>query len=180
MKSILRKNQIRIGVAALISMILMLIGATTAQSTAVKTDFSGFIHFCAGGPPDKAFETPGGATFHLRGASNQNVWETGNPLIDGAEMNVVNINFNPGGGNVHLDATVFPDAVMGTWEIAQTLKINADGTSSSHGVGHGTGELHGMTIQFSTGEPVDTGANPCAPLPSAPISGTIRVPAGPT
>lgn len=139
-------------------------------------EFTGFIHFCGGGPPDKVIVTPGGKTVHIRGATNFNEWVTGNDLIDGAETNVVSANFNQNGGNVHLDVTLVPDAFDGTWEITQTIKIAKDGSVSGHGVGHGTGELHGLIIKFTAGEEVVV-ANPCSGLPSGVVEGVIILPA---
>lgn len=164
----------RIGAFPVLGVFIALSWTTRAETGPVVTEFAGFIHFCSGGPPDKFFVTPNGETVHVRGASNQNVWETGNPLIDGAETNQANININPSGGNVQLDVTVYPDGVLGTWEISQTLHPDDTGTLVGKGVGHGTGELHGMTIKFTAGAIVLTGANPCGPFPSAPISGEIR------
>ena len=151
-------------------------GSVAAVTPATRTEFEGFIHFCSSGPPDKVIVTPGGKTLHLRGISNSNEWVTGNPLIDGAESNSPNVNFNPTSGAVHLDVTLYPDGVMGTWEIAQTLNFRGNGTFSSHGVGHGTGELHGMTIKFNT-TPAVLVDNPCSDLDSAPLSGVIVSPA---
>ena len=164
-------------IAVAFAVVFVLVTAAPAAVTpASHTEFEGFIHFCGGSPPDTVIETPGGKTLHIRGGSNFNEWVTGNPLIDGPETNSPNVNFNPTSGAVHLDATIYPDAAVGTWEIAQTLNFRGDGSFSSHGVGHGTGELHGMTIKFTTGDPVVTD-NPCSDLPSAPLSGVIVSPA---
>lgn len=100
---------------------------------------------------------------------------TGNAFIDGPESNIPNINFNPTGGVVHLDVTLRPDGLMGTWEISQTLHFYRNGTVSSNGVGHGTGDLQGMIIKFTAGDAVVVD-NPCADAPSAPIMGVIISP----
>ena len=95
--------------------------------------------------------------------------------IYGLETNVVSANFTPQGGNVHLDATLDPYAFDGTWEITLTLKISENGLFG-HGVGHGTGELHGMLIKFNTAPPEGPVDNPCADDDSAVLSGVIISP----
>ena len=113
---------------------------------------------------------------HIRGATNTNVWATNNPFVDGPETNeVVSLNVNrQGGGNVTLHATLEPLAFDGTWEITLNLTIEADGVFG-HGVGHGTGELRGMTIKFNA-EPEVLVPNPCSDLPSGVVNGVIISP----
>jgi len=161
--------------AASAAVLLLVFAASAVGTPATRTEFVGFIHFCGSGPDELFRVTPGG-TVHIRG-SNFNQWATTNPLIDGVENNIVLINFNPVGGNVHLDVTVEPDEYPGsTWEIRQSIHFRPDGSVSSKGVGHGTGALLGMTIKFTTGDFVTAG-NPCAPSePSALLRGVIISP----
>ncbi len=145
-----------------------------AVTPAERTEFEGFINFCGESPPGGAWVTPGGV-LHLREGGNFNQWVTGNPLVDGPEENVVdlNLNFKTGRGVVHLVVTVMPDAVAGTWEIQQSLKVPS---FLGHGVGYGTGELHGMTIKFTT-EPA-SGISVCnSELGRAKVQGVILSPA---
>jgi hypothetical protein len=119
---------------------------SAAAAGASSTQFDGFINFCHPADPTGFRVTPGG-TVHF-GVSNENRWVTGNPLIDGIEHNTGNATINPQGQLVvNLDNSLKPDAVNGTWEIKQHLRIG-DGVST--GVGHGTGDLQGMTIKFTT------------------------------
>jgi hypothetical protein len=148
-----------------------------AVQSASTTEFNGFVDFCASEPQTNFKITPGG-TLHFLGA-NENRWVTGNPLIDGVEQNTVlaNINLKQGTGNVHLDLSLKPDAVDGTWEIRQTVNIRDGAPAGSSGVGHGTGDLQGMTIKFTT-EPGVAGDNICnADMPVAPLQGEILSPA---
>ena len=145
---------------------------------ATRTEFEGFINFCGGTDPTKINVTPGDI-LHFKGGTNQNVWVTGNPLIDGVEQNVVdaNINLKSGSGSAHLAVSLKPDAVEGTWEIRQTVTISGGSPAGSRGVGHGTGDLQGMSIQFTT-EPAVPIANVCNPeLPGAPLHGVVISPA---
>lgn len=166
------KNQIVVTAAAG----LLLVTSAYVQSTPSNhTEFEGFIHFCGDSPPDQVIVTPGGKTLHIRGGLNINEWMSNNAFIDGPESNIPNVNFNPKSGAVHLDVTLRPSAVDGTWEISQTLQFHPNGAVSSHGVGHGTGELQSMTIKYTTGDPVVVD-NPCSDLPSAPLTGVIISP----
>jgi hypothetical protein len=75
---------------------------------------------------------------------------------------------------VNLDNSIKPEAVNGTWEIKQQFRIPPGGTS---GVGHGTGDLQGMTIQFTT-EPIIGSPSDCNPdLLKAAVHGVILSPA---
>jgi hypothetical protein len=146
--------------------------ASVAASPASSTEFDGFINFCVSDDPSRFKITPGG-TIHF-GVSNENRWVTGNPLIDGIEHNTgaANINLNNGQVVVHLELSLKPDAVNGTWEIEQQVRP----PEGSTGVGHGTGDLQGMTIKFTT-EPAG-GTSVCNPdMPKAPVHGVILSPA---
>jgi hypothetical protein len=132
---------------------------TSASATrASSTEFDGFINFCQAGDPTGFRVTPGG-TIHF-GVSNENRWVTGNPLIDGVEHNTGNAKITRQGQViVNLDNSLKPDAVNGTWEIVQQFRV-PDGVST--GVGHGTGELQGMTIKFTT-DPTFVPTSVCNP-----------------
>lgn len=150
--------------------------ATTSPN---RTEFEGFIHLCgpaSSGGNVKINETPGG-TFHLWGARNRNLWTTNNPLVSGEEINIVDVhlNNNSGSGVVHLDVTMDPDAVEGTWEIRQKLHIRNGVSIGGFGFGHGTGELHGKTIKYTVAPEVP-GDNDCSELPLAPLTGVILSP----
>lgn len=144
---------------------------------AASTPFDGLIHFCRSGAPDKVLPTPGWYTLHIRGATNLNRWETGNPLIDGIEQNKVLINFSPVTATVHIDATLVPDAYPGsTWEISQKIHIMRNGSVRSSGVAHGTGALKTMTLKFNTGDEVPGPNGVCSDLPSTILTGVIVAP----
>jgi hypothetical protein len=147
--------------------------ASVTGAPASSTEFDGFINFCVSDDPTRFKITPG-ETLHFT-ASNENRWVTGNPLIDGVERNTVaaNINLKNGQGVVHLDVSLKPDAVNGTWEIKQQLSLPE---RVSSGVGHGTGDLQGMTIKFTTSP--GGGTSVCNPdMPAAPVQGVILSPA---
>jgi hypothetical protein len=134
-----------------------------AAGSATQTEFDGFICFGPSGTEGTVRVTPGGTT-HLKGLTNTNQWVTGNSLIDGIENNTVSGNINRSGdGVVHLDVSLKPTGVNGTWEIRQTLTISGGVPQGSTGIGHGTGDLRGMTIKFTTGS--------AAPRPSGCGSG---------
>jgi hypothetical protein len=117
----------------------------SVAAAASSTEFDGFDNNCSSGDLTKFNATPGG-TLHFR-VSNENRWVTGNSLIDGVERNTGAANFNnTGEGVVHLYSSLKPDAVNGTWEIVTQLSL-PDFVGS--GVGHGTGDLQGMTIKFT-------------------------------
>lgn len=151
-----------------------LVSASVSAGGGTATTFEGYIHFCAGATPEDVIITPSG-TAHFRGGTNINQWQTDNALIDGMEINIPNINFGLGAGSIRLDLTLYPDAVDGAWEVVQLLNFHGNGTISVHGTGHGTGELQGMTISFTAGDPTFAPDNLCnAANPSVPLMGVIR------
>jgi hypothetical protein len=153
--------------------------APIAAGAPERIAFSGVFYPC-GGTNGEEFVT--GNVLHFRDAENSNLWSTGNPLLDGPEVNVVNgdINLMTGTGVAHPRTTVHPVAVDGTWEIQITVTVGPTGLTG-HGVGHGTGDLAGMTIFFSNPGDVaiDPSDNPCSDLPFAVlIEGEILAPRG--
>jgi hypothetical protein len=141
-------------------------------AVATRTTFAGFICFGPGSGGETTI-TPGDI-LHTRDRNNVNYWVTGNPLIDGVEHNVVNANIDvdTGHGSIALDLSVKPDAVNGTWEIREHV-LRPSG--AAHGVGHGTGELQGMTIEFDGAPgPISSG---CDSGFGSHIQGTISSPA---
>jgi hypothetical protein len=102
------------------------------------------------------------------------LWVTGNGLIDGIEQNTGHGVIDPHGLVVNLDLSLKPDAVNGTWEIRQQFRV-PDGTTT--GVGHGTGDLQGLTIKFTT-EPIIDSPSACNPdMPKAAVHGAVISPA---
>jgi hypothetical protein len=161
--------------ACVTSAVLFAIASTDTPS-ATRMEFDGFIHSCTSTDAEIARATPGG-TLHIRGAINTNVWTTNNPYIDGPESNeVVAINVNPqGDGTVTLHMTLRPQAFTGAWDVTLKLTITEAGLVG-HGVGHGTNDLHGMTLKFTVA-PAPSVSNPCNPeFPSYVVSGVIISP----
>jgi hypothetical protein len=145
--------------------------ASVTTATASSTEFNGFINFCHAS--DFSYFTAAGRTVHF-GVSNENRWVAGNPLIDGTELNTGRAIIDPHGLVVNLDNSLKPDAVNGTWEIKQQFRI-PDGTTS--GVGHGTGDLQGMTLKFTT-DPIAGAVSDCNPNDfKAGVHGVILSPA---
>lgn len=137
----------------------------SARSTAAadRVEFEGFIHFCESDPFEDIRLTPGG-TLHLREGINRNRWITDSPLVTGEETNVVsgNINFhNPEAGVGQLEITIAPDGVDGTWEARAHLH-DPGPEGVLRGVGHGTGDLLGKSIEFSTPPGVAQVENVCS------------------
>ncbi len=121
------------------------LSASAAAARASRTEFDGFVNFCHG--ETTWFKGKPGGTVHF-GVANENRWVTGNRLIDGVEHNTGKAKGNAQGEVVvHLENSLKPDAVNGTWEMKQLLRV-PPGVST--GVGHGTGDLKGMTIEFTT------------------------------
>lgn len=143
-----------------------------AAVAASRTELTGLLHPC-GGPPGEERTTRGG-TLHIRDAGNRNQWVTGHPLVDGFEVNVtdLHINLKTGDGIAHANSTLTPAAVNGTWEIRYHVEVEDFFPGNAHGVGHGTGDLHGMTLKFSAPPPA-VGANVCNP--EIPIVVPIRL-----
>jgi hypothetical protein len=141
---------------------------------AARTEFGGFIHPCGGAVTDETV-TPGDVLHQL--AANRNEWVTGEPLIDGVESNVVRININlkSGGGIANVRSTITPEGVEGTWELRYQVKVIGGGPATARGVGHGTGELRGMTLKFTAGL-AEPGQNSCnAEIPIViPVQGVIQ------
>jgi hypothetical protein len=131
---------------------------STTSDAASSSEFNGFINFCHNAGLIGFSATPGG-TVHF-GVANENRWVTGNPLIDGLEHNTGDANVSRQGQVVvRLQNSLKPDAVNGTWEMVQQVRIG-DGVST--GVGHGTGDLQGMTMKFTT-DPEFVPASVCNP-----------------
>lgn len=138
-------------------------GVSSSTAAADRVEFEGYIHFCESDPFEEIRLTPGG-TLHLKEGTNRNRWITDSPLVTGDETNVVSgdINLhNPEAGLGHLEITLVPDAVDGTWEArAQLSDPGPEGVL--RGVGHGTGELRGMSIEFATAPGVAPVENVCS------------------
>lgn len=144
-----------------------------------RIPFAGVFCPCGG---TNGEEFISGNVLHFRDAESYNLWSTGNPLLDGPEVNVVSgdINLLTGRGVAHPRTTVYPVAVDGSWEIQITVTVATDGLTA-HGVGHGSGDLQGMTILFRNpgAIDVDPSDNPCSDLPfAALIEGEILAPRG--
>jgi hypothetical protein len=166
-----------VAVALGITLVLALTSPVTAAPERIP--FAGVFYPCGGTSGE---EFAGGNVLHFRNAENYNLWFTGNPLLDGPEVNVVSgdINVRFGRGVAHPRTTVYPVAVDGTWQIQITVTVRDDGLTA-HGVGHGTGDLHGLTIFFSNpgAVEIDPEDNPCSDLPFAVlIEGEILAPRG--
>ena len=144
------------------------------SAAAARTGFEGFIHPC-GGVVTEERVTPGDVLHQL--ATNRNEWVTGNPLVDGVENNVVRININlkTGRGTANVRSTITPEGVEGTWELRYQVKVIGGGPATARGVGHGTGELRGMTLKF-TAQLAEPGQNSCnAAIPVVvPVRGVIK------
>jgi hypothetical protein len=144
------------------------------MSAAAQTRFEGFIHPC-GGEVTKERATPGEVLHQV--ATNRNLWDTGNPLIDGEERNVVRININlkTGRGIANVQSTITPEGVDGTWELRYQVKVIGNAPATARGVGHGTGELRGMTLKFAA-ELAEPGTNSCnSAIPIViPVQGFIQ------
>ena len=150
---------------------LVTLRSSAAVAPASRTEFDGFINFCQG--DFTGFRVTPGGTAHLD-VANEHLWVTGNPLIDGIETNTGSGVIDPHGLVVNLDLSLKPTAVNGTWEIRQQFRI-PDGTTS--GVGHGTGDLRGMTIKFTT-DPIIDSPSACNPdMQKAAVHGVILSPA---
>lgn len=175
--SVPRKRRLLVSTAVASAFALALVSPVAAAPERIP--FAGVFYPCGG---TNGAEFVSGNVLHFRTAENNNLWATGNPLLDGPEVNVVNgnINLKTGTGVAHPRTTVYPVAVDGTWEIQITVTVGTDGLTA-HGVGHGTGDLAGMTIFFSNpGDiAIDPADNPCSDLPFAVlIEGEILAPRG--
>lgn len=175
----LRRISRRVALGVGLGLILATSFPSSAVASAERVEFAGVFYPCSGTSPTK--EWVSGNVLHLRGITNHNQWVTGNPLVDGFTDNVVDadINLQTGTGVARPKETLSPDAFDGTWEIQVTVLIGPDGPAA-HGVGRGTGDLHGMTIEYRGGEEVFVGpdGNPCSDIPFAvQVAGSILIPA---
>lgn len=149
---------------------------TSVTEAPSRTGFEGFIYSCDGSPPEEVRVTDGG-TLHVRGLSNENRWVTGNPLLDGVVTNVVDLNveLKNGAGHVHGTGTLAPDAVDGEWKLDFHIDPSGNAWVGARGSGHGTGELTGLSIQWST-TPDDSGTDGlegCSESSFATVAGVI-------
>lgn len=140
------------------------------------TTFEGFIYTCGGSAPEDVRVTDGG-TLHVRGARNENRWVTDNPLLNGVVNNVVNFNVEQknGAGHAHGTGTLVPDAVDGEWKLDFHIDLSGKAWVGARGSGHGTGELTGMSIQWS-GTPDNSGTDGpegCSETSFSSVSGVI-------
>lgn len=165
--------------SAALASLLALSVASPAAAAPTRIPFAGVFYPCGG---TNGEEWVGGNVYHFRDSENDNLWVTGNPLIDGPEVNFVNgdINLTTGTGRAHPRSTIYPVAVDGTWQLEITVFVGESGLTG-RGVGHGTGELAGMTISFTNPGDVaiDPSENPCSGVPAAVlIEGEILAPIG--
>lgn len=155
--------------------------AMSVTAAPTRTPFGAYLYTCGGAPPEDLRVTDGG-TLHFHGAGNDNRWisDSGNPLIDGREINEVDLNLNlkNGVGLAHGSSTLTPDAGGGTWNMRFHVDVQ---TGESWGAGHGTGELRDMSIEWTGHELTDGPAGPegCQDQPFARVEGTITAGSGP-
>jgi hypothetical protein len=162
-----------------LALALTLVLAAPALGAPVRIHFEGVFYGCDGEDPE---EWLSGNVLHFRNAVNENLWVTGNPLLDGTEINVVdgNINLKNFGGVAHPRSTLTPDAVDGTWKMEIKVTVGED-ELTARGVGRGTGDLRGMTLFFRSPAAleIDPSDNPCSDLPfAAVVEGEILAPHG--
>jgi len=139
--------------------------------------FDGFIHFCGDSIGGEIVEQRPDGTVVSRGKMNRgNRWQTGNPLVDGTETNMVSAAFDPqiGRGVATIVGRLAPSAHAGTWLNWQALTLGAQGDSSV-GFGIGDGALAGKLMWFATGPVERVDESPCGPAFSVPLRGAIIV-----
>lgn len=96
---------------------------------------------------------PGG-NYHERGGTHDTLEVAGNPCLDGPGFVTVKVNINKNGKvDVGGKFNIYPDAYEGIWK----TKWHVTDDHLIVAVGHGTGELAGMKIEFvfDGGEGVD-------------------------
>lgn len=136
--------------------------------------FEGFIHFCAESVIESEEVSPDGILM-LVARNIGNIWDTGNPLLDGREENRVEatIDLVAGIGEARIRGKLEPGAVDGRWYFQQQLTIDFAEGDSSRGIGFGTGDLRGRLMLFRTGSFVMAPNSPCPENPSVPLEGRI-------
>jgi len=178
MSDLAGKGRRAIPIGLVLGLIVALVSPTEAVAAAPTIPFQGVFYPCSFGNPTEEWSS--GNVLHFRGATNHNLWVTGEPLLDGFADNVVDadINLKTGTGVARPRETLSPAAVEGTWEITVMVSVDPTGLTA-RGDGYGTGELQGMTIEFENPGIVGVppGTNPCSDVPEAVlISGEIRTP----
>lgn len=123
------------------------------------SSFEGQIAFCdPPAPPVDVVELPGGITITTF-VNENNVWVTGNPLVDGVEKNRVVVVFDPSlppdvppNNQARVDSSIDVAAFEGGWRIRQRLEFSPEGTTS-FGIGFGLGDLRGKLIIINNDTP---------------------------
>ena len=99
-----------------------------------------------------------------------NVWLTGNPLLDGTEVNIVRAKFDPASPVVkaRLKGKIDVAALDGKWKYRQFLTFGPEG-ESGFGMGLGFGDLHGALMYFEAGAIEEIENSPCGVPAGAPV-----------
>ncbi len=139
-------------------------GPNILDSHVQISEFEGHLAACdPPTPPVDVIELPGGVQI-ITFVNTNNVWVTGNPLVDGIEENRVVARFDPESPNIEARVKVTLDvaAVDGVWKIRQFLVISPEGTTG-FAVGLGRGDLRGKLIVYGNDTP-----SPFLPLENPP------------
>ncbi len=158
---------------------LVALPVNVGAASVMRIPFTGLRFACSG--TDGQVSVSGDKILHIRNATNHSLWVTSSPYLNGFADNVVdaNIDLATDIGEARIQESLKPTTYNGTWESVVQLRITPHG-AEAEGVGHGTGELTGLTIRWAkTGNyEVAPGVNPCGDSRFGPtLAGEILVPA---
>ncbi len=161
-------------VLSMATMMLALVAfAGRANAQAARTSFTAIDAACSVTP---GTQWVSGNVLHIRGEVEDKRIASADPMVNGSERAVVNVDLNlvTGSGNGWGTVLVRPDTINGTFTGTFSGAITADVFSGS-GVAQGTGTLEGYTL-MGTFQQIQPSANqPCAPAPALDADGVQGV-----
>ena len=156
------------------------LAATPASARATRTTYTAEEFICVEGPPQRMWFSANGTMLHIRGQSAESVVLSSNPLVQGTNhlLKNMDLNLSTGEGHAYGTFSTSPEAVDGTWDGHFTIRFSPTSFSGS-AAGRGSGDLAGqhVAIRFSALDPGDPD-NPCGATSADLATGVIHNPHG--
>ncbi len=171
-----QRTLVLFGLVVVIALGLM---ANPAHARAGKTTFTALEATCSIAPGAR---WTSGNVLHIRGEVDTKRIASTEPLVNGSNTVVVNVDLNMvnGEGAGWGTFSLQPDQVKGTWEGSYSVSFTA-GVYAGQGEAQGRGALSGMKLRASSQQIAIPPNQPCSPGPALDadsISGIILDPRG--
>lgn len=159
----------------LLVLAMLALAATPASARATRTTYTAEEFMCVEGPPQRIWVSANGTMLHIRGQNAESALLSSNPLIQGTNhiLKNMDLNLSTRQGHAYGTFSTSPDAVDGTWDGHFTIRFSPTSFSGS-AVGQGSGDLAGqhVAVRFSALDPGDPD-NPCGATSANLANGVI-------